>query len=91
MRADRRDNNEAEYLELWKGLGYVWVAMKPGQGFDGLLVTPTGIHIVEIKNGNYKWKLTDCERKVKEQVEHMGQEYHIIDCLEDAKYLAGAI
>ena len=91
MRADRRDNNEAEYLELWKGLGYVWLKAVPGLGFDGILVTPNEIMIVEIKNGSYKWKLTDCERKVKEQVEHVGQTYHIIDCLEDAKYIAGII
>ena len=89
--ADRRDNNEAEYVEMWKALGYEWIPMKPGQGFDGLLITPLDIYVVEVKNGQRKWKLTACERRTKEAIERLGQEYHIVDCLEDAKYLAGVV
>ena len=91
MKADRRDENEAEYVTLWKGLGYTWIPMKPGQGFDGLLVTPLGVHIVEIKNGERRWKLTACERKTKEAIEALGQRYYIVDCWEDAKYVAGVV
>ena len=91
MRADRRDLNEAEYVSLWHSLGYVWVPMKPGQGFDGLLITPREIMIVEVKNPDHKWKLTKCERDVKEEVERLGQTYHIVEHLEDAEYLAGII
>lgn len=91
MKADRRDANEAEYVELWTGLGYEWIPMKPGQGFDGLLVTPLDIYVVEVKNGERKWELTDCERKTKKRIENLGQEYHICDSLSYAKFLAGVI
>ena len=91
MKADRRDANEPEFVQLWQALGYTWIAMKPGQGFDGLLVTPLDIYVIEVKNPARKWKLTDCERKTKEAIERNGQEYHIIETLEDAKYIAGVI
>ena len=58
--------------------------MKPGQGFDGLLITPHAIHIVEIKNGKRKWSLTDCEQQTKERIEALGQSYDIVENLDDA-------
>jgi len=91
MRADRRDINERKIVDFWKALGYEWIAAKPGQGFDGLLVTRLDVHIVEIKNPQRKWKLTDCERECKEAVERLGQQYHIVETMEDAEILAGVM
>ena len=91
MRADRRDNNEAEFVGLWHSLGYVWIPMKPGQGFDGLLITPREIMIVEIKNSEHAWKLTRKEQAMKAEVERLGHKYHICDDIEYARYLAGVI
>ena len=91
MRAGRRDANEAEFVQLWKGLGYTWIPMKPGQGFDGLLITRLDIHVVEVKNPAKKWKLTGCESKTKESIERLGQSYDIVETMQDAEYLAGVI
>jgi len=90
-RADRRDENEREYVDLWRGLGYLWIPAKPGQGYDGILVTPIDIFIVEVKNGARKWKLTESEQRVKDEVERLGHEYCIVEDLEDAEILAGVI
>lgn len=87
---NKRDLNEAKIIEIWCGLGYTWLQMKPGQGFDGLLVTPQGMYIVEIKNPDEYWELTDSEKKLAESIEIMGQTYHIIESTEDALKLIGA-
>jgi len=86
-----RDANEPELVKFWKQLGYKWIPMRAGQGFDGLLITPLNIYIVEIKNPAKKWKLEDNEKKLKEDVEYFGHEYHIIETMQDAEYLAGVI
>ena len=91
MRADRRDNNEAEYVALWHSLGYVWIPWKPGMGADGLLIRPGYIYVVEIKNGDRNWKLTKSEQRLKDDMERIGMQYHICDNYEYAKYLAGVI
>jgi hypothetical protein len=65
--------------------------MKPGQGFDGLLITPLGIYIVEIKNGTYKWKFTASEQRLKNEVERLGHKYHVVQSASDARYIAGIV
>jgi len=91
MKADRRDKNEARIVNVWRGLGYTWIPMKPGQGFDGLLITPHAIHVVEVKNGKRSWTLTDCEARTKERIEALGQSYDIVESLDDALALVGAL
>ena len=91
MKADRRDINERKLVDFWKALGFAWIPAKPGQGFDGLLITRLDIHVVEIKNPQRKWKLTDCERKCKEAIERLGQSYNIVETMQDAEDLAGVI
>jgi len=91
MRADRRDINERKIVEYWRALGNEWIPAKPGQGYDGLLITRLDVHIVEIKNPQRKWKLTDCEKRTKEIVERLGQKYNIVETMEDAEYMAGVI
>ena len=89
MRADRRDANEREIVAFWRSVGCVWIPMHPGQGFDGLLVARNGVHIVEIKNGEKPWKVTQAEEDLSRQVYFIGQEYHIIETLEAAAHLIG--
>ena len=91
MKADRRDSNEPEYVALWKSLGYVWIPWKPGMGADGLLVRPGHMYVVEIKNPDHAWKLTKSEKRLKAELERVGETYHICDSYEYAKYLAGVI
>ena len=91
MKADRRDNNEKEIVQFWQALGYAWIAAKPGQGFDGLLVTPLDIYVIEIKNPRRNWKFTECEQRTKDMIEALGQEYHVVEDMHDAEYLAGVI
>lgn len=63
--------------------------MDRNAGFDGVLISPfTGVHIVEVKNPDRKWKLTDAENKTKEEVEARGASYNIIETVEQAVKLA---
>jgi hypothetical protein len=87
MRANRRDANEAEIVEFWRRMGCVWIPMKPGQGFDGLLIDRMGLFIVEIKGVG--GKLTECEKDLMDKVESLGEEYYIIRDLQDAALLIG--
>jgi hypothetical protein len=86
MRADKRDKNEHDILAFFKAAGCVWVAMKPGQGFDGLLLHRGHLHIVEVKSGK-RWKLTDCEAKMQGDAMIQGVDYHVITSVEDAQRL----
>jgi hypothetical protein len=90
MRANRRDANEAEIVEFWRRMGCVWIPMKPGQGFDGLLIDRRGIiRIVEIKNFALGWSITPAEEKLSNEIEARGAKYYIVESLKAAATLIG--
>jgi hypothetical protein len=84
---NRRDDNEQELLDFWRLCGCHWVQMLPGQGFDLLLFHRSAVYLVEIKNPARKWVLTPDEVKMQELA---GDNYHIVENLEQAAKLIGA-
>jgi hypothetical protein len=88
-RANRRDENESAIVSFWRDLGCDWIEQSIDAGFDGLLFAPNGMHIVEIKNPLKKWKLTDRELITKSNVEFHGEEYHIVQTIEDSARVVG--
>ena len=88
---NNRDKNEKALVELWAASGCVWIQQMAGQGCDGILIAPNGVHIVEIKNPEYKWDLTDTEKETKKMVEFVGQKYNIIENDEQALELVGRV
>lgn len=63
--------------------------MDRNAGFDGVLISPfTGTHIVEVKNPDRKWKLTEAEEQTKQEVEARGAIYNIIQTVDEAVELA---
>ena len=86
-RANRRDRNEAELVSFWNRLDCVWIPQEPGAGFDGILIAPNGVHIVEVKNAAYAWELTHDESLMKIRIQEAGQEYRVIQTLEEAARL----
>ena len=89
MPLNRRDNNEADILDLWKALGCHWIPQPRQNGFDLVLIARNGAHIVEIKNPARKWELTEAEQRRKAKVEAAGGTYHIIQTYDDARRLVG--
>lgn len=86
---DKRDANEKALVDLWRGLHCHWIPMDRNAGFDGVLISPfTGVHIVEVKNPDAKWKLTENEQKTKAEVEARGATYNIIETDTQAVKLA---
>jgi hypothetical protein len=83
-RANRRDANEGPIVELWRNMGAIWIPQQPGAGFDGVLIAQNGIHLVEVKNAQTRWKLTPDELALKAIVEATGQRYNVIETIEDA-------
>lgn len=86
---DKRDANEKELVKVWRQLHCAWIQMDRNAGFDGILISPfTGIHIVEVKNPDRKWKLTEAEKETKQEVEARGAIYNIIETVDQAVQLA---
>ena len=82
---NKRDTAEENYIEIWRRQGLGWIPVNKECGFDGILVSPTGNHIVENKTG--KKALTPLEKKRKAEIESAGGEYNIIhDETEAAKF-----
>ena len=89
-RISRRDDNEAEIVKYWRSLGFVWIPWIAGQGADGLLIMPGKVHIIEIKNPEYNWKLEEDERALMLECHRLGVPYWIIENLIDASDLIDA-
>ena len=80
----KRDTNENDICVAILEHGGFYKKMPEVCGFDLLVVFPkTGVHIVEVKNPSYKWQLTDAEQDMKEDVEHYGGAYHVVETVED--------
>jgi hypothetical protein len=75
----KRDANEAALVELWRRLGCVTIPQAREAGFDLLVVCPrTGLHIVEVKDGSKRWKLTPAEMARCAEVQAAGACYSIV-------------
>lgn len=74
---NRRDTAEEIFVEIWIGMGLGWIPVNKEVGLDGILVSPTGNHFVEIKSGKKK-KLTPLEKKAKAKIESWGGQYNIV-------------
>lgn len=87
--ADKRDANEKDLVTVWRRMHCHWIPMDRNAGFDGVLISPhTGVHIVEVKNPERKWSLTEAEEKVKAEVLARGARYNIVETIDDAVRLA---
>ena len=85
----KRDANEGLICEAIVQMGGYYRRMPEVCGFDLLAVFPqTGVHIVEVKNPEHRWTLTDAERKLKDIIEYHGGEYVIVEQIEEIQDLA---
>jgi predicted Holliday junction resolvase-like endonuclease len=96
MRANRIDANQTEIVEALRKAGAEWIPTSgdPSIGFDGLVAHQGRLFVVEIKDGSKPAsarRLTDRERKRKEQVEYKGVPYNVIESKEDALKLIGVL
>ena len=89
MTHSKRDANEAELVRYWRAAGCIWIPQPRENGFDGILVSPhTGIHLVEVKNGQAMWwGLTDPEIRLSKDLERIGSVLNIVTCMEEAEDL----
>lgn len=87
MIAQRRDNNEDQITDAITARGWHYIKMDKSAGFDLLVVTPFGNHIVEVKNPARKWVLEPAEQKQKSKVEKAGGKYNIVEYPEDLNLL----
>jgi hypothetical protein len=83
-RANRRDKNEPPIVEYLQRAGCEVIQMQPGQGCDLIVIAQNGVHVVEVKNPDYKWELTAAESMMKLRIEQNGQRYNVIETIEDA-------
>lgn len=88
MRGQERDENEPEIIQALQRCGTCVLQADRMAGYDFIAVTPRGIHLVEVKNPTYRWKLTPREAKVKRMVELAGGAYYVIETVDEAVGLA---
>ena len=85
----KRDANEPALVELWERIGCRFIRQGEWGGFDGVLISPfTGVHIVEVKNPEYSWTLTDEEKEFCQWCKENGIPYNVIENDEQALKLA---
>lgn len=87
---NNRDANERAIIELLRGIGCVVWQMDRKDGFDLLVISAGDVEIVEIKNPDTKWKLTEAEEKRKAEVESVGGVYWIVTDEDSALKMAYA-
>jgi hypothetical protein len=92
MTGKRKDNNHSEIVAALESCGALCVDMTgdPKIGFDLLVIHRGMKDIVEIKDGEGK-KLTTNEAKRKGDIESKGVTYNVIESVEDALRMIGAI
>ncbi len=90
MIAQKRDINEQELIKLWRGVGCVVIPMDKSAGFDLLVIHRGEVHIVEIKDGEKRWRLTPHEREVCTQLGAVNVPYSIVTNRREALELIGA-
>ena len=89
MTADKRDANEREIITVARHAGAHVIQMDKNAGFDLLVIHRSGVHIVEVKNPEYKWKFTPAEEAQMRRVEKAGQTYNVVEIAEDMLEVLG--
>lgn len=90
--ADRRDANEADLIRIARQCGAFVLQMKPGQGFDALILFRGKVFIVEFKDGKKPpsaRQLTDDEVTMQQMCHSRGVTYNIILCEADLLAMLG--
>lgn len=88
MIAQKRDKNESLIVSAFERCGAYVSKMDKSAGFDLLVVTPRGVHVVEDKDPSQRWKLTENEAAVKRAIELAGGAYYVIETPEETAGLA---
>jgi Holliday junction resolvase-like predicted endonuclease len=89
MIEQKRDANEREIITVARHAGAHVIQMDKSAGFDLLVVHRSGVHIVEVKNPERKWKLTPAEEAQARRVDRTGQTYNVVECAEDMLEVLG--
>ena len=88
MHHPRPDRNRKQIVAAARQLGCLWINADRWAGHDGILITRSGVFLCEIKV-LYDSTFTPSEIKLKEQVTHLGQVYHVLRTVDDVIELAG--
>lgn len=96
MTYKKKDANQKEIEQKLKHIGALWIDCTgdTGIGFDGLVLFRGNVYIAEIKDGNKspsQRKLTDNEKRRKEQVETTGVSYNVCESFDDILKLIGVL
>jgi hypothetical protein len=96
MRSNRKDANHSIIEQALKRAGAVCIdcTVAPALGFDLLVAFRGKLYIAEVKDGNKppsQRKLTEGEAARKEQVEYKGVQYNVLESVDDALAMIGAI
>jgi hypothetical protein len=89
MIAEKPDANLREIIAVAQHAGAHVIKMDRNAGFDLLVVHRSGVHIVEVKNPERKWKLTQAEEAQARRVDRTGQTYNVVECAEDMLEVLG--
>jgi hypothetical protein len=81
--SDRRDANEPEIVKELERLGFYVIKMARTCGFDLLAIGENDTYIIEVKNPDTYWKLTDAELELQSELEKRNAHYRIVESLED--------
>lgn len=88
---NRPDQNKDELVAYWRSKGCIVKMMGVNAGFDLLLLSPTGAHIVEIKNPRRRWSYTAAEDDLRADCMRLGIRYETITSLLQAAHLIGDV
>ena len=86
---NKPDANKNKLVAYWREHGCTVVHMGVNAGFDLLLLSPTGAHIVEIKNPRRHWSYTPAENDMRAECARLLIRYETITNLVQAAYLIG--
>ena len=85
MIKQRRDKNETEIVRLMRAVGAGVRRMDKSAGHDLTVFFRGVVYIVEIKNPDELWVLTENEQNVRDLCEMNGVTYWIIEYEKDAR------
>jgi type VI protein secretion system component Hcp len=63
-RRDANDGADSAIVQTWKRLHVPYIQLRPGQGADYIVVSLTGVRIVEVKPPGKENDLTPAEREM---------------------------
>ena len=90
MIVQRRDKNEAELIQLMRGVGAYVQQMDKSEGFDLLVAFRGVLYAVEVK-GPGKYRLTDNEQATREHFKVRDVAYNIVQDEQDVLRVLGLV